>query len=1242
MASSRKPRLTSKRSGKASDGAQEKDDGGGTYKNRQRKRKLSDMLGPQWSKEELKSFYEAYRKHGKDWRKVAATMRGRTPEMVEALYNLNRAYLSLSDGTASVTGFIAMMIDHYNILEGSNSDRDSSDGSGRPQKQSRLKQNPNSANNYDGSYTGLLQCRSGPSNYGCQSPVKKRRSRVKLAAGNRLRVVGKRTPRFPVSCKVERHSSETVLFSKQEPVSDDDHDDYDVAKAAALTLTAASQRAASPQISRTPSRTTLQMRSSPVRNGDLKGFHVRNGSGGSAIKHTGSAMDEGGLEGSQESREIGNASIRKADEMTLPEPAGAEAAGNLKNKLRKLPITESKQQGLEDEYFDDIKEECSCTEEGIGIEDEKDEAMDTEAVDTRRRKKPLLQRSRKRSRQLFCGDQSFGLNALATLAEVTLNGLMPSPTAESESSVQVKEEKKDNSKQQKGERIGRRVREDGLQEERPRTLLNRENEPLYKTSVNSIEVETKEKHHEHVRSVGFEREHGSPIIESKKRRRKPSAVKLEALGETTSREIQKSEALLVDGTKFKNKKRTANVHALSKQGRLVKPLPMSTSDPEFAISDRGVTEYIVPYSAVGQVSLPTKLRSRRKASLQRAFSSMPGKSLENCESAVVNEQSELHNNVSVFCPHSVTDGVSSMKAKLTHCLSSQLLRQWCTYEWFYSAIDWPWFARNEFVEYLNHAGLGHVPRLTRVEWGVIRSSLGKPRRLSKRFLQEEREKLEQYRESVRKHYNEVRAGIREGLPTDLARPLSVGQRVIACHPRTREVHDGNILTVDRNRCRVQFDRPELGVEFVMDIDCMPLNPLENIPDALRRNNIVLEGSGRMSEGIQVETKSRGWGVHISPKIALNEKLEKAGDGPSFGPPSKYSFNTLLKQAKGDTVDSVIQAKAAANEVVAAAQKAMYNQPCTLAQIQAREADIRALAELTRSLDKKEAILVELRHMNDEVNGHQKNGEAVRSSDNFQKQYATVIHQLRDANEQVASALVYLRQRNTYQENSIPPWHRTIAVSSGVVMDPSAPLALDTCPLIGEIINKSRRRARTLVDVAMQTISSLKEGDDVLRKAGGAFDPIRNVDAVTDSGNLGVKLGSSQFDSSRDTEQETHSFRENSFFSFGPEQTVENISDVKHKGLSMGKELPVPSDLITSCVATLLLIKTCTERQYPPSDVAQMLDGAVTSLQPYSSQNVVIYREIQQSLGVVKNQIFSMIPTHPNIAVSAELPSLSKK
>jgi hypothetical protein len=33
------------------------------------KKKLSD-LGSQWSKDELKRFYGAYRKYGKDWKKV--------------------------------------------------------------------------------------------------------------------------------------------------------------------------------------------------------------------------------------------------------------------------------------------------------------------------------------------------------------------------------------------------------------------------------------------------------------------------------------------------------------------------------------------------------------------------------------------------------------------------------------------------------------------------------------------------------------------------------------------------------------------------------------------------------------------------------------------------------------------------------------------------------------------------------------------------------------------------------------------------------------------------------------------------------------------------------------------------------------------------------------------------------------------------------------------------------------------
>ena len=56
-----------------------------------------------------------------------------------------------------------------------------------------------------------------------------------------------------------------------------------------------------------------------------------------------------------------------------------------------------------------------------------------------------------------------------------------------------------------------------------------------------------------------------------------------------------------------------------------------------------------------------------------------------------------------------------------------------------------------------------------------------------------------------------------------APPLEVGQTVLAVHPRFHSPYMGNILIVERSRCRVQFARPELGVELVRDVDIMPVN-----------------------------------------------------------------------------------------------------------------------------------------------------------------------------------------------------------------------------------------------------------------------------------------------------------------------------------------------------------------------------------------------------------------------------------
>ncbi|GJN32156.1 hypothetical protein PR202_gb20636 [Eleusine coracana subsp. coracana] len=175
---------------------------------------------------------------------------------------------------------------------------------------------------------------------------------------------------------------------------------------------------------------------------------------------------------------------------------------------------------------------------------------------------------------------------------------------------------------------------------------------------------------------------------------------------------------------------------------------------------------------------------------------------------------EMHCKIK-YVPCKITEGSENLQArKLQHCLSSESLRRWCTYEWFHSAVDYPWFSNNEFVSYLNHANLCHIPRLTRFEWSTVRSSLGKPRRFSDQLLAMEKEKLEDYRKSVRKIYAELSDGSRDSLPADLARPFSIGQQVIVRHPSSRELCDGKVVMMGRDFYKVDFSNPDLGVNIV--------------------------------------------------------------------------------------------------------------------------------------------------------------------------------------------------------------------------------------------------------------------------------------------------------------------------------------------------------------------------------------------------------------------------------------------
>ncbi|KAF3787698.1 ALWAYS EARLY 3 protein [Nymphaea thermarum] len=1184
MSSSKRSRFVNKRFSKVSEESHERDEDG-SNKNKLRKRKLSDMLGPQWSKEELEHFYEAYRKYGKDWKKVAGVIRNRSADMVHALYNMNKAYLSLPEGIASVAGLTAMMTDHYHILEGSDSDHESNDGYGtpkKPQKRARRKFQLNSSKHVDKSPPDLLQHQSIASSYGCAALLKKRRT-----GGSRPRIVGKRTPRVPVMDDGKRFGA----LNKHNLSSEGDPDD-EVAQAAALTLAEASQRGGSPQVSQTPSRRTDQTRSSPAQNGEKKVMYF--------------GMDEG-LEGSLGSREAENIeSVKLASHRALQD-TGSTGVPQAQHKM-KIQGRKTKFQAPDTRLYDDVREECSCTEDGLSLKGDKDD-HEAEVADRRSGKAS----PKKRSGQKFTKDENYALVALQTLADLSLNCMFPS-VMESESSVQVKEEKGnvdvvDKPNTQEAASLG-------LQKERSRSSSKKKGNS---STHGVVGVSPR-----NVKSVKPSSPSVDPTV-STKRSDKTSSI-LKAKRKSLAGKNQ-------EGRRSTSKAKRVNQGTPSaKQGKPVKTLERTSSNTDLGRTATDLGESAEQVCIVNQVGPPTKHRSRRKMDLQRNAVS---KEIWPCDNVGSTAPADhvLASSKSDKSSHLVFDRVADLKDKLDHCLSSPKLRRWCMFEWFYSAIDYPWFARSEFVEYLNHVGLGHVPRLTRVEWGVIRSSLGKPRRLSQQFLQEERDKLEQYRESVRKHYAEVRTGVRE-VATDLARPLTVGQRVIACHPRTREIHDGSILTVDRNRCRVQFDRHDLGVEIVLDIDCMPLNPLDNMSEALRRKNVAVDGFKEELHEHKANVMAKEWKTAGPTKFSGSESLEPV-DGPGHAAGPNHSMDTLLKQAKADSIDAIMQAKAAANEVSFAAQQAMYSQPCTLAQIQATEADIRALTDLTRALDKKEALLIELNHMNEEVSGNQRN-ESIRDSEHFRKQYAMVLLQLKDANEQVAAALRYLRQRNTYKDSSniwVKPMSNTGVVPNSLGSDQPAFHSQDSGPHVSEIIDSARRKARIMVDAAMQAMSSIKDGEDAFSRVGEALELVNNNHSGHESG---VAAARSSYLVADNLQCNSAHRDQTPIALVAP---ASNTTDSARSNSSDGSESQLLSELVSSCVASLLMIQTCTERQYPPAEVAQILDTAVTSLQPCCSENLVTYREIQQCMGMVKNQILALIPTQHSVPLPTELSTM---
>ncbi|KAM6270503.1 protein lin-9 homolog isoform X2 [Falco biarmicus] len=176
--------------------------------------------------------------------------------------------------------------------------------------------------------------------------------------------------------------------------------------------------------------------------------------------------------------------------------------------------------------------------------------------------------------------------------------------------------------------------------------------------------------------------------------------------------------------------------------------------------------------------------------------------------------------------------------RLRNLLKLPKAHKWCIYEWFYSNIDKPLFeGDNDFCVCLKESFPNLKTRkLTRVEWGKIRRLMGKPRRCSSAFFEEERSALKQKRQKIRLLQQRKVADISQfkDLPEEIPLPLVIGTKVTA---RLRGVHDGlftgQIDAVDTLNAtyRVTFDRAGLGTHTVPDYEVLSNEPHETMPIA---------------------------------------------------------------------------------------------------------------------------------------------------------------------------------------------------------------------------------------------------------------------------------------------------------------------------------------------------------------------------------------------------------------------------
>lgn len=228
---------------------------------------------------------------------------------------------------------------------------------------------------------------------------------------------------------------------------------------------------------------------------------------------------------------------------------------------------------------------------------------------------------------------------------------------------------------------------------------------------------------------------------------------------------------------------------------------------------------------------------------------------------------------------------------------------WVNHEWFYGNIDQVLFLdENEFNICLRDSFPQLKTRyLTRMEWSQIRRLMGKPRRCSLSFFDEERSTLNSKRTKIRylQQNKVVDLNQYKDLPDNIPQPMVVGTQVVALARIYDSLYFGVVEGIEpaNGTYRISFNRSDIGSLSIPDfevasVDQPSMAPLSSFQIKTRKvwhlSNRFVENASTPTENVNKVSKVTTTAEKVIPCKITNDN----GNGQNIGG-FPIKFLTLL-------------------------------------------------------------------------------------------------------------------------------------------------------------------------------------------------------------------------------------------------------------------------------------------------------------------------------------------------------------